>query len=516
MSSRDLDRRHLLRLGGALSLLGAGAPLALQLAASGVAAAAGATDYKALVCVFLFGGNDGHNTVLATDADSWSRYFSARNSGISPIALMPAGAPPTPFGQVSPITGRVSQPNTPESWGGVLPIAPATPQPIPPGTNATVRTFGLHPALAPLKSLFDRQRLAVVANVGALNQPIAKNQYTPNGPLVPRSLFSHNDQQATWQSGMIEGARVGWGGAMADTLLTMNGANSIFTAISATGGALFLSGRNVGQYVVNPGPLPATLIDATRSPTLFTSPLGATSVTDLIRDTGSTSAFANDYAAVVARSMGAAAMINGAVGQGSAATVPAPPSYVDPFTGASQPNPLAIQLQAVAELIAAAPQLGLRRQVFFVGLGSFDTHDGQNARQCALLGQLAQALSYFDGVLANVGGADLSGLVTTFTASDFGRTFATNGDGTDHAWGSHHLVMGGAVKGGSIYGQYPTLGVDQGGFANPDMAGAVLIPTTSIAQYGATLGSWFGVAPSDMTAIFPSLGAFSTSNLNFV
>jgi uncharacterized protein (DUF1501 family) len=516
MSTRDLDRRALLRLGGAMGLLGAGGPLALQLAAAGSASAQSATDYKALVCVFLFGGNDGHNTVLATDADSWGRYFTTRNTGISPIALMPMGTAPTPVGQISPITGRTSQAGTPESWGGVLPITPSTPQAVPPGTNASVRTFGLHPFLGPVKTMFDAGRLAVLANVGTLIQPITKAQYSPGCPLVPRSLFSHNDQQSTWQSGSVEGAHVGWGGAMADTLFTLNGSNSIFTAISANGGALFLSGRNIGQYAVNPGRLPATLVSAIQTPALFTSPIGGSSVASLTQDMTSTSDFANDYAAVVKRSIGAAASVNTAVAQGAAATVPAPPNYVNPFTGASQPNGLALQLQAVAELIAAGPQLGLRRQVFFVGLSSFDTHNAQNGRQSDLLGQLAQALAYFDGTLSNLGGADLRSLVTTFTASDFGRTFNTNGDGTDHAWGSHQFIMGGAVKGGAIYGQYPTLGIDQGSFSNPDMVGNALIPTTAVYQYGATLGSWFGVSPSDLAGIFPNLGAFATANLGFV
>ena len=516
MTMSNLDRRRFLRMGGALSLLGAGTPFALQLTAAGVASAATASDYRAIVCVFMVGGNDGHNTVLATDPDSWGRYFATRNTGTDPIALMPVGTSPTPVGQVSPVTGRVVTPDTPESWGGVLPIVPSVAQPIPAGTNATVRTFGLHPFLGPVKTLFDRQRLAVVANVGALTQPITKADYFPNSPAAPRSLFSHNDQQSTWQSGSIEGTQIGWGGAMADTLYSLNGSNVLYTSISATGGALFLAGHTVEQYVVNPGPLPATLIMGTQGVSIYNAPIDPAVVAAAVQDTSTTSTIANDYAAVVKRSIAAAATINNAVAQGPATTVPTPPSYVNPFTGLSQFNPLALQFQAVAELIAAAPQLGLRRQVFFVNIGSFDTHDRQNTRQPDLLGQLAQAFAYFDATLSNLGGADLSSSVTTFTASDFGRTFTTNGDGTDHAWGSHHFVMGGAVKGGNIYGQYPTLGVDDGSFLNPDMVGNALIPTTSIYQYGATLGAWFGVAPPDLATIFPRLVNFSTPTLDFI
>ena len=167
-------------------------------------------------------------------------------------------------------------------------------------------------------------------------------------------------------------------------------------------------------------------------------------------------------------------------------------------------------------MIASAPQLGLRRQVFFVSLPACDTHDLQNARHPDLMGQLAQAMAYFDATLSNIGGADLSASVTTFTASDFGRTFTTNGAGTDHAWGSHHFVMGGAVKGGNIYGQYPTIGIDQGSFSNPDMVGNILIPTTAVDQYGATLGAWFGLAPTDLANVFPNLARFSSANLGFV
>ncbi|WP_293469826.1 DUF1501 domain-containing protein, partial [Phenylobacterium sp.] len=221
-----MDRRHLLRLGGAFSALGVGAPFALQLAAAGSAAGQSAPDYKALVCVFLYGGNDSHNTVLATDADSWGRYFAARNTGADPIALMPPGTAATPVGQTSAVTGRVAQADSPEAWGGVLPIAPRTAQAIPAGTNASSRTFALHPFLGPLQSLFNQGRLAVLANVGTLVQPTTKAQYQAKSVTLPTSLFSHNDQQSTWQALSTEGARTGWGGRFADLTASMNGNNT--------------------------------------------------------------------------------------------------------------------------------------------------------------------------------------------------------------------------------------------------------------------------------------------------
>ena len=516
MNPRNIDRRALLRMGGALSVLGAGGSLALQLAAAGAAAAATATDYKAIVCVFMFGGNDGHNTVLATDSDSWGRYRSARWIGEDPIGLMPVGAPPTPVGQVSPVTGRKVAAANPEAWGGVLPIVPSVAQPIPPGTNATVRTFGLHPFLGPLQTLFNRRRLAVVANLGTLIQPVTKAQFLPGSPLLPHNLFSHNDQQSIWQSGMAEGAQFGWGGAMADLLYGLNGTNSAFTSISSSGGAVFLAGRNIGQYAISPGGQPATFINSANGSTLFGSSTGPATVAAVVQDAGSTSDFANDYAGVVTRSINAAGTITQAVSRGAATTVLPPPAYMSPITGVSQPNVLAQQFRAVAELIAAAPTLGLRRQIFFLGMPSFDSHAGQNTSQPDLLGQLAQAFAYFDSTLSNLGGVDQSASVTTFTASDFGRTFTSNGAGTDHAWGSHHFVIGGAVNGGRLYGQYPTLGVDLGGFNNPDMTGNTLIPTTSVDQYGATLGAWLGVARSNLSTIFPNLANFAGANLGFV
>jgi uncharacterized protein (DUF1501 family) len=194
---------------------------------------------------------------------------------------------------------------------------------------------------------------------------------------------------------------------------------------------------------------------------------------------------------------------------------------VNPFSGYTIPNTLAQQLGAVARMIAVAPVLGLTRQVFFVSLGGFDSHANQNSNQPDLLGQVAQAMAYFDGVLGNIGGVNMRSAVTTFTASDFSRTFTTNGSGTDHAWGSYQFVMGGALKTastglGDMYGQYPTLGVDSASFTNPNAVGNALVPTISVDQYAATLGAWMGVTSSDLAAIFPNLANFSTADLGFM
>ena len=513
------SRRAFLQLSGALSVVGPGAvPFALQMAAAGSAAGLTAPpDYKALICIFQYGGNDANNSIVATDTDSWGRYFALRNIGQEPIALMPPGTAPTPLGQVNPVTRRsVSSLAQPEAWGGVLPIVPKTAQAIPAGTNATTRTFGLHPALAPLLPLYSAGRLAVLANVGTLLQPLTKAQYTGRKAPIPANLFSHNDQQNTWQAGGIEGANVGWGGQFGDLVLSMNGTNSIFTAMSTAGNAVFLAGQKVVQYQTTTNTTPAVAIRAATGTSLLGSTTAPGLMKGMITDTSPVSDFASDYAAVVQRSLDATSNLNGAMSGAAVTAIPAVPTYVNPVTGATTTNPLAVQLHAIARIIAAAPTLGLKRQVFFVSMGGHDSHDGQNTAQPDNLSKLANAMAYLDTVLSNINGVDMRAQVTTFTASDFSRTLTSNGDGTDHAWGGHHFIMGGAVNGGDIYGQFPTIGVDSGSFNNPDMTGAAIIPTTSVDQYAATLGAWFGAQPTDLATIIPRLKNYPTANLGFV
>ena len=495
------SRREFLRLSAGFSALGAGAPLALQFAAAGSAAAQTASDYRALICIFMQGGQDSNNMVLATDTDSWGRYTSARNTGAAPIALPPPGALPV---AVPPGTRKTR----PEHWGGVLPIVPRTPQPIPPGTNATNRTFALHPMLAPVVPLFQQNRLAVLANVGMLVQPTTKAQYRARSVPLPGQLFSHNDQQSSWQSGATEGAQNGWGGRIADMVAGMNGDRTVFTAISADGNAVFLAGDQVTQYAVNNDGAPGVSINNISGGAIFGSNAASTALNNIIRSTTGVSNLSKDYADVVVRSIGAATTINGAVGSAASAAVARPPAHVNPIDGQTYRNVLTEQLFTVLKLIAAAPTLGVRRQVFFVQLGNFDTHQNQNLNEPDNLSKVAEALVYLDAQLASMGGVDMRSRVTAFTASDFSRTFTTNGSGTDHAWGGHHFIWGGAVNGGDIYGQYPTLGIDRPGFYNPDIDENNMIPTTSVDQYGATLARWFGVGNTDLTTIFPRLGNF--------
>lgn len=513
----EASRRRFLKLSGSLAVVGpAATPFALQMAAVAASAAA-LPDYKALVCIFQYGGNDSNNTVLATDADSWGRYFTARNTGQDPIALMPVGTAATPVGSVNPVTGRtVGSLKVPEAWGGVLPITPKTPNPVPAGTNASTRTFALHPHLAPLLKHYTQGRLAILANVGTLIQPITKAQYQAKSVAYPANLFSHNDQQSTWQAGAIEGVKTGWGGQFGDLIASMNGSNSIFTAMSTAGNAVFLAGQNVVQYQVTTAASPALAINGAVATNLDGSTTGPATLRTIIGDTSPVSNFASDYATIVQRSLNATSTLNGAMSQAAVQAVPVPPTYTNPTSGATETNSLAVQLQTVARIIAAAPSLGVKRQVFFISMGGHDSHDFQNTAQPNNLAKLAQALDYFDTTLSTLGAVDMRPAVTTFTASDFSRTFTTNGDGTDHAWGGHHFIMGGAVKGGDVYGQYPTLGVDLGTFKNPDMAGTALVPTTSVDQYAATLGAWFGATPANLATIFPNLKNFSKQNLGFI
>ena len=457
------SRRRFLRTASLLAPLGPAAPFALNLAAVGNAAAQSASDYKALVCVFLFGGNDHGNTVLATDTDSWNAYLELRGAGSSPIALPAAGTD-----------------------GGVLPITPATAQ--------SGRSFALHPSLGDLRDLFADGKAAVIANVGPLIAPMNRTDWDEQRVQRPPKLFSHNDQQSIWQAYAPEGARYGWGGRMGDLLASMNGAPT-FTCMSTGGNAVWLAGE---QTV----PFRAGKNGATEITGLSGSLYGSSSAAGLYRDIvteDSSQYFERAHASIVRRAIDAQATLNSSmIASDALEALPNAP-------GGGR-NGLAEPLNTVAPIIGARSALGVRRQVFFVSMGGFDTHDNQLGRHAGLMGSLGQALAYFQRLLADPA-IDAAGAVTTFTASDFGRTMASNGDGTDHGWGAHHFVVGGAVRGGDIYGRFPVVGA-----GTPDDVGrGRLLPVQSVDQYGGTLASWFGVGSSLLGDIFPNLGNFGSS-----
>lgn len=526
--SHGPSRRKLL---AGLALYGAAAPLAMNLSAIGKAAAqaAGAgAPYRALVCIFLTGGNDSNNLLLATDPGSWSQYWTARNTGASPIALMPPGTAPVAIGGTSTVTGRaVKTTDQPEHWGGVLPVVPKTPQSIPAanqtGSGNQARTFALHPMLTATQGLFNAGKVAAIANVGTLLAPLTKTQYqhpTASTP-IPQRLFSHADQQAAWQSGQLDGSAIGWGGLMADAFQASAPGGGDFASITTAGNTPFPQGAETRGFRINFTGNKAqaqTINLAVMSGTENESANFLAEFRANLQDGSSANQLVQTYAAAVARSLQTSSGFDTALAT-PGPTIPVPPAFTDPIAGRVVDNTLADQLEAVVQTAAAHAALGASRQVFFVQYGSFDTHDGENPRQGLLLAQLDHALAYLDQALAAAG---LSNAVTAFTASDFNRTFTTNGDGTDHAWGGHHLVVGGAVKGGDLYGAYPTLGVDKAAsgstpaFTNPDGVGTALVPTTSVETYLATMARWMGVTPAQMTTIFPRLANFPVQDLGFM
>ncbi len=493
------SRRLFLRHAAALATLGGGAPLALNLSLLSSAAAQTGGEYRALVCLFLRGGNDAFNTVLATDAASWSAYTATRGgSGTAAIALPAAGTPRDPAAA-----------GLPARLGGVVPIRPANPQ---------GRSYALHPALAALKPLFeDRKRLAVVANVGPLAAPTAKADLArPTHPLPPR-LFSHNDQQNLWQAMAPEGASRGWGGRMGDLLAAANG-HALFTAVSTNGRPTWASGTQVRPVAVSAAGAIRYGVDPDGS--VF----GSAAVGDALQRIGARQRSANrmeaDHADIAQRAIATQAALAavlppatdarwaGAGAAGSAASL----QYRSPDGGAARPNPLAERLQTVARVMAAAAggALAVRRQVFFVELEGFDTHDDQNADHAELLAQLAHGIVYFDAVLGALG---LRERVVLFTASDFGRTFTSNGDGTDHGWGAHHFVLGPALAGGDIHGRFPTLGLKNATGnrfdSSPDqLHNGVLLPGLAVDQMAAAFGRWMGLSAAQTRDVLPNLARF--------
>jgi len=514
MSTINASRRLFLRHAGAMSAtVGAGAaPFALNLAALGTASAQAATDYKAVVCIFLFGGNDSINMVLPTDASSWAAYSATRNQAPESIALLAAGTAPV----ASAMAG------SPSRLGGVLPITPV---------NAQGRTFALHPLMGTLQTMFNTdKRLAILPNTGPLIMPTSKAQYAQSSFPKPAHLFSHNDQSNTWQTFKPEGATTGWGGRMADLMGTQN-TKAVFTSISASGNSVWLAGQSIKQYQVSTNG--AIRMGSDASGKVYGSTDVAAALERIVKGTRGTHVFEGDMAAIANRALDAELALRTALKAASDPLFGTAPTtgaynantdpklqYDNPLTGAKSANPLAQQLQIVARMIDAGMggAIGTKRQVFFVSMGGFDTHDNENRNHADLMARLAHALRYFDTTL---GAMNARNAVTTFTGSDFGRTFTSNGDGTDHGWGAHHFVMGGAVKGGDLYGNFPVLGLKNASnnnfYSSPNQLGnGSLLPENSVDQLGATLGKWFGLSDTQLLDVFPNLKNFSVKDLGFM
>lgn len=415
-------------------------------------------DYRALVCIFLYGGNDGNNMLIPTDSGVYAAYASARG------ALALAATDLASLGAAA-------------SQGG--------------------RGYALHPALAPIAPLYAQRKLAVVANVGTLVTPMTAAEYRAKTKQRPFSLFSHSDQQGQWQSAESAGlSATGWGGRVADAVLAYNGQVSVPALMSLAGSSRFNNGKHAAPLVI-PTSGSFGLRDNGTSTAAKARNSGLTQLLGLDRGNVLVEAAGN----VVSQAIASSALVNPII-QATSATL------ATAFAGVS--SGIATQLKLVAKMIEARATTGLKRQVFYVALNGFDTHSKQLDVQQTLFGQLGPAMLAFYNATEALGVADK---VTSFTMSDFARTLKPNSTGTDHAWGNHHLVLGGAVKGGDIYGLFPTLALN-----GPDDAdgGGRWVPTTAVDQYAATLASWLGVTTGDLATVLPNLSRFASANLGFV
>ena len=405
--------------------------------------------YKALVAIYLYGGNDAYNSFVPSDGSAYGSYARARLG----LAL-------------------------PQSQ--LLDLATA---------DNGVR-FGAHPALSEIQALFAQNKAAVLANVGPLAAPIADGQVRNPGSLLPPRLFSHNDQSEQWQNTTAASLEsVGWAGRAADLLAQTLPDQRLPIGITYNGSNLLQTGRRqIGFALSSSGPVEAAFLrqgPATRS--LYADMLAAPQSHLFVSEYASGQRRGQDYNARIADAL-----------------IGAPASPV------VFPNDrLGQQLAAVARLISVRTSLAVKRQVFFVGLGGFDTHSDQLDRHQALLRSLSRNLAAFYRATEALG---VAGSVTSFTASDFGRSLTVNGDGTDHGWGSHQLIVGGAVRGGRFYGQMPELVPG----SIRDYGGGRFAPTSSVDQYASTLLQWFGIPASEMAAVFPNIGRFASSNLGFM
>ena len=459
----NASRRAFLQRASVLSIAGAATPWALNLAAMAEASAANADDYKAIVCVFLYGGNDYANTLVPYDSPNYNVYAQLR---------------PTLAYARDKLTGTVLDPMA-----------------VPVDRNGVSHQYALAPELAPLLPIFNAGKMGVLLNVGTLIQPTSKLEYGNKIVPLPPKLFSHNDQQSFWQSSAAEGATSGWGGRMGDLFEAGNG-NATFTCVNVSGNAVYLSGNTAVQYQVSTnGSVPFNGLQAP----LFGSASCSAALQSLITQSRP-HLFENEYTRVTRRSIDANAALTTALAGA--------PNISTPFTAT---NDLAQQLKMVARMISAASALGAKRQVFFVSMGGFDTHDGLLSTHPGLLSSVADALTSFYNATVELGVANK---VTSFTASDFGRTLTGNNDGSDHGWGSMHFMLGGAVNGKRYYGTAPL--VANGG--DDDVGQGRLLPTTSVDQYAATLGKWLGVSDTDLLSILPNLKNYNVSarNLGFV
>ena len=466
------------------------------------------SDYKALICVFLNGGNDSNNLFIPTIPAEWSNYAAIR----TPVLAIP---------------------NTDGSGATALAL-----------NNLTNdgHTYGIHPACPELQTLFNNGKLATIFNVGTLVYPVTKAQYSANSVALPPQLFSHADQQVQWQTSIPDRApTTGWGGRCADLLDTYNpknGANDVLSmCISLAGSNTFEVGGVVQQYSISSGGVVSlnSALGPAAAQTARTTTLNNILGIDAIQQ----NMLAQNYALALEHALASGSGLTASLAGSPLASYwkTFPTTVTTPNGGSTFTSSLLAQLKMVAQVIeagyrsAATGGLGMKRQVFFVQVGGYDLHTGQTnnagntttdnskvvvGAQANLFAELSQSLNAFQNAMIQIGVQNsdpaFEQRVTAFTASDFGRTLPSNSLGSDHGWGSHHLVLGGAVQGQRTYGKFPALVV--GG--PDDTSTGRWIPTTAVDQFAATMATWFGVGSTNLSTVFPNLGRFSTPNMGFM
>ncbi|MDP3737214.1 MAG: DUF1501 domain-containing protein [Hyphomonadaceae bacterium] len=451
-SHGSATRREALKtLGLAASV---GVPLLAPMIATGSAAAQTADDYKAIVCVGQYGGNDQSNSVIPRSGAGYSSYQSAR-----PTLAIPAA--------------------------NILPVTP---------TGFTGPELGFSPSLPGLRTLFEQGRCAVLANVGPLVEPITRAQWQAGTKPVPRQLFSHSDQFTIWESGLPDRtSQSGWLGRLGDvTAGAFNPNSQVSITMSIAGTTLILAGEQTIQYQVSPGGV-VRVQDLT---SLYGSAAGGAAVRQLLTQSRA-NLFESGFTTICSRAISNAGLVESALA--------AQPALTTAFPG----TPLGAQARMVARMIGTRNQVAQKRQVFFISSGGWDTHNTLIEEHPGRLQELDGAISALYAATAEMGVANN---VTIFTASEFGRCLQHNGRGSDHGWGGHHFIVGGAVQGRRIYGSWPTVAL--GGAE--DAGNGALIPTTALDEYGATLARWFGASTAQQNTVMPNLSRFSRPNLGFL
>jgi uncharacterized protein (DUF1501 family) len=470
--------------------------------------AGGITDYKALICIFLQGGNDANNLIVPTIPAEWTNYANIR----TPVLAIP---------------------NTDGGPATALALNDLT---------QDGHTYGIHPACPELQALFNGGTLAVVFNVGTLVYPVTKAQYKAGSVALPPQLFSHADQQVQWQTSIPDRPpTTGWGGRCADLLDTYNpknGANDVLSmCISLAGSNTFEVGGVTQGYSVSPGGVVSlnTSLGPSSARTALQNNLNSLLGIDAVQQNMQV----ENYALAMEHALASGAGLTTALGSSPMKTYWStfPTKVTVPNGGGSFTSSMLAQMKMVAQIIEAGYRptstggMGMKRQIFFIQVGGYDTHTAQtlnsgsaianNAKvilgaQASLFAELSQGISALNGAMTAIGSqygdSAFPQRVAAFTSSDFGRTFPSNSQGSDHGWGSHHLVFGGAVQGQRTYGNFPALVV---GGPNDTSTGR-WIPTTAVDQFAATLATWFGVSGSNLSTVFPNLGRFNSPNLGFI